>query len=255
MPRKSDQKYRITIRNWDEYQRPLKGTGERRRRRNWIAVSVDLFSDPDFLELSHTSARLWLGLLLHAGKVGPEFSMTPARAVSMFCLRRPCDFSILEKQGFIDLQKPTNKQNKHNKHTKLASAKPPPDYPDGLNIKAWESYEKHRREMHYKKLSERGARSRMKKMAGYPLEVQNAAVQASIDNGWQGLFLDKAEANAKGNSKGLSPEEKEKQHTEEVNILAELMGIEGKQGESADDFEARVMKANERRVAALGVVR
>lgn len=130
MPKKNDQKFRIKIRNWDDYQSELKGKGERRRRRQWIAISVNLFSDPDFLELDHVHARLWLGMLLHAGKVGPEFSLTPARAVSMFCLRRPCDFQILANQGFIDLEK-CNKQglqtNKEDIHT--VSEKKKPDKP------------------------------------------------------------------------------------------------------------------------------
>ncbi len=110
--KKNDQRYLIRIKNWDNYQREMRGGEKRRRRREWIAISVDLFSDPDFLELDHTHSRLWLGLLLHAGKVGPEFSLTPARAVSMFCLRRPCDFSVLEKHGFIDLEAATNKTDK-----------------------------------------------------------------------------------------------------------------------------------------------
>lgn len=243
--RKSGQKYDITIRNWDKYQRPLQGGGERKRRRSWIAISVDLFSDPEFLELDHTHARLWLGMCLHAGKVGPEFSLTPARAVSMFCLRRPCDFSLLEKQGFIDLKEHTNKTDRHNKQNSLALAQPPPDYPDGLNEKAWKLYVVHRREMHYKKLSERGAKSRMKKMAAYPAETQMLAVQASIDNGWQGLFLDKF---ADGQP---TAEEQEKKEHEDIQGLADVMGIASEQGESRDDFEARVTKANERRVAAL----
>lgn len=111
MPR-NDTPYEITIRNWHAYQREMRGGEKRRRRREWIAISVDLFSDPDFLELDHVHARLWLGLLLHSGKVGPVFSMTPARAVSMFCLKRPCDFQNLANQGFIDLKAATNKTYK-----------------------------------------------------------------------------------------------------------------------------------------------
>ncbi len=104
MSKKNDQKYRITIKNWDDYQRELKGKGERRTRRHWVAVSVHLFSDPDWLALDSTHSRLWLGLLLHAGKVGPTFNMSPTSARHLFDLRRTCDFSVLENQGFIDLE-------------------------------------------------------------------------------------------------------------------------------------------------------
>lgn len=130
MSRKNDQKFRITIRNWDEYQSELKGTGDRRRRRHWVAISVHLFSDPDWLALDSTHSRLWLGLLLHAGKVGPVFDLSPTSARHLFDLRRTCDFSILRNHGFIDLEI-CNKQglhtNKEDIHT--GSEKKKPDKP------------------------------------------------------------------------------------------------------------------------------
>ncbi len=198
MPR-NDQKYWITIKNWDQHQREMRGGEKRRRRREWIAISVDLFSDPDFLELDHVHARLWLGLLLHAGKVGPEFSMTPARAVSMFCLRRPCDFMILKNQGFINLQADTNKTDRTNKT--VQNSKPPKEvaarpiqatlYPEGLNNEAWEQYVAHRRDIKAKKLTDKGAYQAMKKWSICSLEAQLRAVESSIANGWTGCFPEK----------------------------------------------------------------
>ena len=114
---KNDKKYKITILNWNKYQREMKGGENRRRRREWIAISVDLFSDPDYLALDATHSRLWLGLLLHSGKVGPVFTLSPSYARHLFDLRRSCDFSILKNQGFIDLHTATNKtvQDKQDK--------------------------------------------------------------------------------------------------------------------------------------------
>lgn len=124
MRRDNSTKYRIRIKNWDQHQLPLKGKGERRRRREWVAISVDLFSDPDFLSLDATHSRLWLGLLLHAGKVGPEFELSPSYARLLFDLRRSCDFQVLADQGFIDLETTTNKTNKTDKTYTVQPAKP-----------------------------------------------------------------------------------------------------------------------------------
>lgn len=130
---KNNQKYRITIRKWDEYQREMRGGEKRRKRREWVAISVDLFSDPDWLSLDATHSRLWLGLLLHAGKVGPSFEMSPTFARRLFDLRRSCDFQVLADQGFIDLEAATGQtvQDRQDKQDNTASDEkpdnPPPD--------------------------------------------------------------------------------------------------------------------------------
>lgn len=115
MGRPSDKKYRITIRNWEKYQRGMGGDGVRKRRRSWIAISVDLFSDPDFFEMDQVHRNAWVGLLCHAGKVGPVFDLCPSSARVMFQLRRSPDFEVLKNQGFIDLHGHTNKTDKTNR--------------------------------------------------------------------------------------------------------------------------------------------
>lgn len=121
-----DKKYKITILNWDKYQREMKGGENRRRRREWIAISVDLNSDPDYLALDQTHRCAWVGLLCHAGKVGPSFELSPSDARLLFRLRRSPDFEVFKKQGFIDLRTATNKtvQNKTNSKPQPKKATP-----------------------------------------------------------------------------------------------------------------------------------
>ena len=111
---KGDQKYEITILNWDKYQPEMKGDGSRRRRRSFIAISVDLFSDPDFLAMDQMHRTAWVAMLCHAGKVGPRYELCPSDARLLFRLRRSPDFEVFRNQGFIDLQNPTNKTDKTN---------------------------------------------------------------------------------------------------------------------------------------------
>ena len=120
MPSKPENErvYAVTILNWEKYQRPLKGNGGAAGRRRWVAISVDLYSDPDFIKLDSTHRECWIGMLLHAGKVGPTFCLSPANALRMFCLRRTPVFEVLRKQGFIKCRKHKKKpliQNKEDK--------------------------------------------------------------------------------------------------------------------------------------------
>ena len=126
MSKKNDQRYRIRIRNWDNYQSELKGMGDRRTRRHWIAISVHLSRDPDFLALTIEQRYTWLMLLCHAGAVGPEFELSPSDARLLFKLRRSADFSVFENQGFIDLEIPTNKVGRDTNKDILPDQKPKP---------------------------------------------------------------------------------------------------------------------------------
>lgn len=98
------QKYEITILNWDKHQRPLRGKGGAGSRRLWIAVSTNLDHDPDYLELKLLERHTWDCLLRHAGRVGPVFELSQSRAKQLFDLPRYPTFSLLEKQGFIELR-------------------------------------------------------------------------------------------------------------------------------------------------------
>ena len=199
MPQDRNQKYKITIRNWDKYQREMQGEGKRKGRRSWVSLSVDLFSDPDFIELTLTDRLAWVGLLLHAGKVGDTFELSPSLARVMFQLKHSPDFQSLENQGFIDLQVTTNKTDRTNKtDTTVKPAKKPPArsaeelfYPEGLNHEAWTRYVEHRRDIKAKKLTPKGAAQAMKKWANTSPEAQMRAVEASIANGWTGCFPEK----------------------------------------------------------------
>lgn len=114
MPDKNT-KYRITIRNWDKYQSEMKGTGKRRRRRDWVAISTNVYRDPDFFELTVEQRYLWLMLLLHAGCVGHVFELSTSSARVLFQLRPGwrgvVDFEALRNQGFIDLQNATGQDS------------------------------------------------------------------------------------------------------------------------------------------------
>jgi len=222
--RKGDIKYLIKIRNWHEYQPKMRGTGKRKRMRNWVAVSTDLFRDPDFLELSHTNARLWLGLLCHSGRVGPEFSMTPSRAVSMFALRRPCDFEVLKNHGFIELERVTGqdstktetadktntqlvsqaaKPKPEKKAAKKKSAAPKkqvvvPDYGDLINEESWAEFVQHRREIK-KPITPMSEKKQKNMLKRFTHADQKEMIDLSIANGWRGLFPDKIGGPAKKN--------------------------------------------------------
>lgn len=102
--RRGRNRFKITIRNWEQHQYDVQGESKRKRRRSWICISVDLFQDPDFLALDHTHAQLWIGLLTHAGKVGPIFEMNPTTAKDLFNLYHRPNFRILEELGFIELE-------------------------------------------------------------------------------------------------------------------------------------------------------
>ena len=117
-----DKKYKITILNWDKYQCEMRGGEKRRRRRDWVAISTDLFSDPSFFEMDHCHRIAWVGLLCHAGKVGPVFELCPSNARVMFQLRRCPDFEVFKNQGFIDLKAATDK-TVHNKTDNTVKAK------------------------------------------------------------------------------------------------------------------------------------
>ena len=112
MGRRNDIKYQITICNWEKYQRGMQGSGVQKRRRSWIAISVDLFSDPDFFEMDQVHRNAWVGLLCHAGKVGPVFDLCPSSARVMFQLRRCPDFDLLQNQGFIRIKEHTDKTDR-----------------------------------------------------------------------------------------------------------------------------------------------
>jgi hypothetical protein len=191
--KKGDQKYRITIRNWEKYQREMRGGEKRKRRREWVAISVDLFSDPDYLALDATHSRLWLGLLLHSGKVGPSFVLSPSYARHLFDLRRSCDFEVLKNHGFIDLEAATarayktNKtgQDKTGKKVATLPKKPLVEEVEGLNIEAWNEWVAHRRAT-----KKPAYKTNMKaiELATLTHEQQLACVRHSISNEYVGLF-------------------------------------------------------------------
>jgi len=201
--RESEKKYRITICNWDQYQREMRGGEKRKRRREWVAISSRIFSDPDFLRLTIEARYLWLMLVCYAGAVGPVFELSASDARLLFKLRRSADFSPLVEQGFIDLEAATNRTNRTNRTVRgqKAAAQPVDNsvkYPEGLNIDAWKKYISYRREMRFRSYKPKGAAQAMDKWAKYPGAVQMAAVDATIENGWQGVFPEKFNEKNKG---------------------------------------------------------
>lgn len=63
--------------------------------------------------------------------------------------------------------------------------------PAGLNQSAWDDYLSHRKDIRAKPLTKKGAGMAMKKLAVLSESDQQATVDLSISNGWQGLFPEK----------------------------------------------------------------
>lgn len=95
------------------------------------------------------------------------------------------------------------------------------EYPDQLNVTAWEEWKKYRREMKMKAYkptprSEGAAVNKLIEMSGGDHQVQALIIKQSMENSWQGLFelrgnhaADKPTANAAGNRKLSAAEENE----------------------------------------------
>ncbi len=101
-----NEKHRIGIVNWDKHQRQVGRT-----RRDWIAVDTEMLADVEIRALKPDSFKCWIGLLLHAGKVGNNFHMSEAVAKDLFGLRRPPRFDLLQECGLITINEvaPENK--------------------------------------------------------------------------------------------------------------------------------------------------
>lgn len=94
----------VNIVNWDKYQHALKGKGGPKSRRSWVAVSVDLFSDMRFISLPLPERMAWIGVLLHAGKVGNPFKASEDSLRLEFKLRSSPKLALLEEQGLIEIE-------------------------------------------------------------------------------------------------------------------------------------------------------
>ena len=62
--------------------------------------------------MDQVQRNAWVGLLCHAGKVGPVFDLCPSSARVMFQLRRCPDFDLLQNQGFIRIKEHTDKTDR-----------------------------------------------------------------------------------------------------------------------------------------------
>lgn len=65
------------------------------------------------------------------------------------------------------------------------------EIPTNLNESAWQDYVRHRKEIRAKKLTPRGEKMAMNKLAKLSPDQQQACVDLTISNGWQGLFPEK----------------------------------------------------------------
>ena len=125
----SDKKRTITIRNWDKYQRALKGRAGANSRRSWVAMSVDLDSDPDFFSMKLVERECWQSLLRHAGKVGATFDLSPSDCRVMFNLPRSPSFEVLINHGFIESHAPTRQTRQTRQTLKGKEREKFPDKP------------------------------------------------------------------------------------------------------------------------------
>ena len=104
----------------------------------------------------------------------------------------------------------------------------------------------HRKESGYRRYSEVGRKRAISKWSKYPHAVQQLAVDATLENGWQGVFPEKFS----DTGPALNSEQAEAKHRKDVRSLGKIMQIEEKPGEEWSAYEARVTKSNERRIAA-----
>jgi len=177
----------------------------RHRRREWVAISVDLFSDPDFLALTPSERLCWVGLLLHAGKVGVPFEFDTSLARVQFGLKHSPSFQSLVDQGFIEIatatrQDKTGQDKTGQKITPKPKKKPPKKKPqkkpakpsvsevEGLNLDAWGKWLSYRSATNRPLYTTNGIATKLAKL---PYDAQMECVTASIDQGYTGIFPEK----------------------------------------------------------------
>ena len=201
----SKQRHTINIPNWDSYQPNMRPGKHRRRRREWVAISVDLFSDPDFLALTPSDRLCWVGLLLHAGKVGVPFEFDTSLARVQFGLKHSPSFQSLVDQGFIEIATATRQdktgqdktvhktgathpKNVSKNRKKKKVVKKPANEIEGLNLDAWKTWLAYRTATNKPVYTTNG---QSLKLAKLPHDKQMECVTASIDQAYTGLFPDK----------------------------------------------------------------
>lgn len=249
-------RFRVRIRAWDKHQREMRGEGKRRRGRDWIALSTDITRDPQVIALTCEQRWLWVAMLAHAGRVGPEFETSVATARVLFLLRpgwrAATDLGALAQHGFIELemsgepgftaQKPTRTAKKRAK-----KAPPPPQYPEGLNVTAWKMFEQYRRDNRLRTYKPKYAKQAMNHWSRFSMEIQLAAVNQTIANNWQGVFPEKLVKNQPD-----TDEQKADRNRADLADMARVLGINQRPDEDRAAFEARVVAANNKRIANLG---
>lgn len=213
---KTEEKFLIGIPNWDKHQKKMS-----RRSRDWIAISTEMLSDPYVRELPAEAFKCWIGILLHAGKVGVPFKFCASSARVLFGLRHSSVkvlpglrhssvLSLLAEQGLITLSSlditrqditiqdktvahdaPTEKQTEPKVVQKAQPAidfYEPESYPPALNVQAWKEWVAYRKTAHLPKYK---TFKQMDNLAKYPMDVQAKAVDASITQGYTGVFPEK----------------------------------------------------------------
>ena len=84
--------------------------------------------------------------------------------------------------------------------TSPAKPAPPPDYPSGLNVDAWNEYLEHRRQLKLKPYTRIGAERKMTWLANQgDAATQAAVVDQTLSNNWTGLFELKDKGNGRDN--------------------------------------------------------
>ena len=211
-----EQKYKITILNWDKYQREMRGGEKRRRRRDWIALSTGLLHAPDFFRLTIEQRYLWVMLLCYAGAVGPVFELSASDARVLFKLRRSAVFQPLADQGLIDLQAATGqdrtgqdktvdkppKKPKKKPPKKKKTTTPSPSAVEGLNLDAWGKWLQYRTATNKPKYTTNGGAIKLAKL---PYDAQMECVDSSIDQAYVGLFPDKFTGDRNAQNHGRKP--------------------------------------------------
>jgi len=98
-----DEKFSVRVINWDKHNKEADPDGDNK----WVKLKTRMLHNPGIFELTVEQRWLFIALLLHAGRVGAAFTLTPSWCRIAFGLRRGwrpiADFEALENQGLVSV--------------------------------------------------------------------------------------------------------------------------------------------------------
>lgn len=208
----------LRIRNWEKWQSYRKD----RKQPPWIKLHRSLLRDWDFISLSCAERGQLMTLWMLAADRDGEIPADPLVIQKLCHLDEDIDLQKFIDHGFIEAgcqsdakvtpprrqsDPPDKKRNKKliDANTKLdksnnkliigkaenrkTDAQTKAIYPPELNTDAWKQYLQYRREAKMRKLTPRGEQLQIEKLIRFgDHSKQQACIEETIRNGWQGIF-------------------------------------------------------------------